>query len=306
MAIAPVVIEFLAKGVPQVQQAFKSIQDSAIRAERAQVSAASKAEKAIERTGKAASAAAKTSISAAQAEARARIASTKAAERELDRWQKKAQSDAKQTSKVVISAAQQEARARIQATKDAERELDRWQKKAQQQRRQDLREEQAAAREKTRLAKENTPKHGNRNALGRFVEGTVGAGARGVISGLQRSGNIAMGLATTAAQLGGGFSIAGAVEKQIDAKREAANIAAGTMGENVTSSQILNSAKGTAVRYGLDTSDVVHGIKNIKDLTGSAQRGMELIPELTKLRFRCRCRRAFIQRSEHSSGWRRG
>lgn len=278
MAIAPVVINFLAQGVPQVQQAFKSIQDSAMRAERAQTASAERGTK--------------VRISAAQREARERIKAAQAAEKDLDKWQRRqvqtTQRAEQQKQRIHESAAQREARSRIRAAQAAEKDLDRWQKK-EIQILERAEQKKKAIHDRETKARSQAARHAdiqNRiesRARERLARDVIGAGARGVISGMQRVGNVSMGLAQTTAQLGGGFSIADSMQKQLGAQRLAANIVSSTITQKVTQEEILKAARPVSIATGTDLESVVGGIEAFRKPSGDTRRGMEMIPQVAKL-----------------------
>lgn len=306
MAIAPIVIDFLARGMPQVQQAFKSIHDAAVRAERAQQVEAEKTTKAVKKSvddrvkvqiaamrkadamqrqawaagdREAARHAKQQEQIAARAEKgrlkaiKDRIAASKAAEKELDSWQKGAARQQEQEAARAEKARLRAIRDRIASTKQAEKDLDAWQRTQQRQRAQ---EERA-----NRPGKE--PVGRNNSARGRFWESVAGGTTRSVIAGLRTSGSIAMNLANTTAQLGGGFDLAGIVERQVGATRAAANIASSSLTEKVSSEEVLRAAKPVAIATGMDLESVVSGIESFRKPSGQTKRGMTMLPELAKM-----------------------
>ncbi len=277
MAIAPVVISFLAQGIPQVQQAFKSIQDAAIRAEKAQTAEATQA--------------GRKRVSAAHQEAREKIAAYKFADREhskaIKHGVREAEKAAKDEVRAAKDAAKEVARAerdktrslkqaesertqiikdRISRTQQAERDLDRWQRRTQQQQARELRDARQVSNEHNRV---------NR-ARGRVAEAVLGAGARGVMSGLGRATQMGIGLATTAAQLGGGFSLADSAARAggLDlSARQLMNSAKDTGGLSL--SQITGKARGASVSTGLEAEDLVHATRAYVAKSADFGGGME-------------------------------
>lgn len=267
MAIAPVVIEFLAKGMPAVSQAFKSIHDSAIRAEKAQTVAAEQG--------------AAKRVNTAKQEAQQKIAAMKkadqaqrqawaAGDREASRFAAKQTALEKETVQGKIAAWKTADRYAAQARASGQREAERVA-------REEVRREERTAREKARVQRQM-----NRDR-GRLVESVVSSGARAVMTGMGRAGNVAMGLANTAAQLGGGFSIADAVEKRLGAQRLAANIASSTLTEKVSADDILKAAKPVSIGTGMDLESVVSGVDSFRKISGQTTRGMGMLPQLAKI-----------------------
>lgn len=301
MAIAPVVIEFLAKGVPQVQQAFKSIQDAAIRAERAQVVEVEKGERAkatsTEKWAKYREKLLDKSATMAgrfyAKQAREEAAAAKRASRATI-------SESEKTTAAIKKGEHDRARAvrdRVNETKQAEKDLDAWQRRASQQRRQEAREEARVAREARRVAeKEERESRRVGSVRGRAAEAVLGAGARGVIAGLQRSGGIAQGLATTAAQLGGGFSIADSVGGEQRMRQQAATLSASTIlsragtagaeenaGKAMSTDEVLSKAKAIGISQGINPEEVLAGFDEIKKLAGNLSKATEVMPAVAKL-----------------------
>jgi hypothetical protein len=311
MAIAPVVIEFLAKGMPQVEAAFQSIQAAAIKAGKAQEVAAEKSSKARIKASKAASlaelgdveltakekiAAMKRSdkaietahvnagkIAAARIKAEdklesnvlkgkekrelASIVSQRAANASFAAWRIK---KAEEVAKAVKAAADKEyqaLRSRIADTKRAEAELTKYQVGEQKRRSDDKKAaDKQAAKHQTAIEKQQQLQHqqdASRNKVtGRVVGAIVGAGARGVMSGFQRSGNIAMGLANTAAGFGGGFSIADSVQKTMDIDTAARRLANSTKdSDKLGVEQIKNTARAASIATGTDASELIGASK---------------------------------------------
>lgn len=271
MSLAPIVIDLLVKNVPQVQNSFKGVQDAAIRAERAIQREQERAEKAR--------------VASAQREARAKEKAFAGVAREAEKWQKQEirnqERTAKEQERIIDRAARDKVRIHSQAVREVERIEERARANSRRAIEQETRDKERAAAQWVRM-REREEKAAQQSRA-RFATGLVGAAGRGVVSGMQRVGNVTMGLATTAAQLGGGFAVADSLERQLGAQRTSANIAASTMGQSVTAKEILASARSTGIRYGIESEDVLQGIGKFKDLTGDTKRGMALVPEIAKL-----------------------
>lgn len=306
MAIAPVVIEFLAKGIPQVQQAFKSVQDAAIRAEKAQ-------------TGEAAQAG-RTRVASAQKEAREKIAAYKFADREHSKAIKQGIRETEKAAKEEAKATRDAAREKIAAYKFADREhskaLRQGVKEAERAAKDEVKAAKDAAKERVaaskaadkaiakaraqeqdqslRDARQGTHESNRVNrARGRVAEAVLGAGTRGVVAGLQRAGNVAMGLSTTAANVFGGFSLADAVSGEQGFRKQAAGISARTIlsgagpnsknGRAYSTSEVLSKAKGIGIERNLDPADVLQGIDRMAKLTGNLESSMNAVDSVAKI-----------------------
>lgn len=282
MAIAPVVISFLAQGMPQVQQAFKSIHDAAIRAERAQQVEADRTARTVKKSS---DDRAKMQIAAMKKvdawERQARAAGEREAARAAAAETRTKDRAAKEQERIIAREALAKARIHRQAISEVEKIEERA--RANNRRRLDAetrdRERAAAHWVKTREREQASERRGRERIFGSIV----GNAGRGVLAGMGRVANTTMGMANIAGQLGGGFTIAGALERQLGAQRAAANVAASTMGQDVRTAEILNAAKATGARYGIDTEDAVAAIAKYKDLTGDTRRGMAILPEIAKL-----------------------
>lgn len=346
MAIAPVVIEFLAKGMPQVQQAFKSIHDAAIRAEQAQVRTIEKASgerkvklsqrareegriqrQAMQEAQKIADKAANDAVKSADkaeedrlkarqkwwkkalkeidkqvdAEAKLRKEAEKEVNKELDKAakdrQKKREAEAKASADAAKKAAKDQYQAnkdRIDRTKQAEKDLNTWQKSIQADRKREASEAKRLADEQKRDEEKRAREMQRINrSRGRMVEAVVGAGARGVISGLQRSASISTNLAGTAMQLGGGFSISDAVMREQNMRKEAAILSASTVlsgagpgsehGRTFTTDEVLSKAKAVGIAQNIDPSEVLRGFDEIKKLSGNLEKAVQVMPSVAKL-----------------------
>lgn len=323
MAIAPVVIEFLAKGMPQVQQAFQSIHAAAVKAERAQQAEADKTTKAVkkatdervkmqiaamkkvdgwERQARTAGERealrhekvriqseeriAKGKIAAMKAADKLESAARKAGLKEAEQFARRQQAIRDQSAKMAGQFAARQAREeaaaakrseqdryqairdRISRTKQAEKDLDAWQKS------------QQKKTEKSPVVRNGNP------ALGRVVESVTGATFRGVGAGLNRAGNIAMGLANTTAQLGGGFSIADSVMAEKNMRKQAAILSAKTIlngGTEFSTNDILSRAKAVGIAQAIDPSEVMAGYDEIQKLTGNSEMAFKAMPGVAKI-----------------------
>lgn len=330
--------------MPQVSAAFKSIQDAAIRAERAQQVEADKTEKAVRKSAEArakvqiaamkkvdgwerqaraagereAARYEKARIQSEERAAKAKIAAMKAADKlerqaraaglkEAEQFEKRrlaireqsakmagqfAARQAKEEAAALKAAAKEEATAakraqqdrynaikdRISRTKQAEKDLDAWQRSVQKQQAKDA---------------PGAPKLPTRNnaALGRVIETAVGTTVRGVGAGLNRAGNIAMGLANTAAQLGGGFSIADSVMAEQNMRKQAAVLSASTIlsggdpehGRKMSTNEVLGKAKAIGLSQNIDPSEVLAGFDEIKKLSGNLEKATLIMPAVAKI-----------------------
>lgn len=304
--------------MPAVEKAFQSIHAAAVKAERAQQIEADKTTKAVKKSvdervkmqiaamrkadamqrqawaagerEAARSAKAQEQIAARSEKARLkaikdRIAAAKNAEKELDSWQKGAARQQEQEAARAEKARLRSVHDRISRTKQAEKDLDAWQRTQQRQRAQEER-----ANRPPRTSAVPGGRNGN-PALGRVVERVTGATFRGVGAGLNRAGNIATGLATTAGQLGGGFSVADSVMAEKNMRKQAAVLSASTIlagddpqhGRKFSTDEVLSKAKAIGISQGIDPSEVMAGFDEIKKLSGNLEKSMQIAPSVAKI-----------------------
>lgn len=370
MAIAPVVIEFLAKGMPQVQQAFQSIQASAVKAANAEVAATEQAgerkvasrkktEKQIEAEIK----------RAAREEGKIQRQAMEEAERAATSARNQARANARKQDAKALSETQRLNQEKLNANKAfwlADQELTKnknlakldaqkaaWRKDIEQTKnanlakldaqkagwRQQIATDKKFATDREALAKASQsrlsklaapthyklmsaadqglhrskqglsdldawqkaqpgyvkpevapePKANPNKAFGRVVGAVVGAGAQGVIRGLQRSADMSIGLATTAAQLGGGFSIADSVMGEQSFRKQAAVLSASTLlagrhaSRQIGTDEIVAKAKAIAVEQNMDPSEVLGGFDKVKKLTGDLDKAMRVTGYVAKI-----------------------
>jgi hypothetical protein len=257
MSLAPIVIDLLVKGAPQVAQSFKGVQDAAVRAERAMLREQERAEK--------------QRVASAQREAREKIKLHKAEEREVEKFGRDQVRIHQQARREVERIEERAHRTVLRRIHEEERARDRaamsW-----------VKSEEKAAREAQR-------------ARARFATGLVGAAGRGVVAGAQRVGNVAMGFASTAAQLGGGFSIADAVAQRGDLERNVAllgNSALGVGGvtkDDIDPRKIMARAKAASIATGVDAADLIAATQSYVAKSSDFKGGManmEFFGELSK------------------------
>lgn len=284
MSIAPVLIEFLVKGTPQVSAAFKSIQDSAMRAERAQTVASSNAMS--------------TRVGLATKEASAKVNASKGAEKEalraLNSETKAKEKAAREGERIIAREANAKVRLMRQATNEVEKIEERALAKNRRAREQDERDKDRDA--KAWVARREREQKAERAANVRFAGAMVSAGARGVYAGAGSVANKAMGLATTAATLGGGFSIADSVQGENHMRQQAAVLSASTilsragqpgadpnLGRAMSTDEVLGKAKAVGISQGIDPSEVLGGYDEIKKLSGNLEKATQVMPNVAKL-----------------------
>lgn len=272
---APVVVEFLLKGMPDVARAIRTVQQATEAADKARTSSAARTS--TQRTR------------AEENEAKAKIRAMLKADREVQRIQEKSVRDTEKTAKAKVreqeKAAHAETRTAEKAANEklrAERAVDRELRRMERARARDneriLRE---SAREQEKIHRQQTRMLADRaKAEERFARGTanrfMGAGRAGI--------NTAGRIAGTFAQLGGGFSLADSAEREVGLHREAGKISASTVGNNrLTTQEIVNNARATGLAQGFDPKEILEGVDKFKNLTGDTGRAMRMMPKIAQM-----------------------
>lgn len=283
MAIPAIVVEFLAKGVPDVQRAFKSIQQAVEQSERAQ--------------GRATETGARSRIRAAQGEQKQKEQAFQQLAREASRWQSQMVKDAERSAKAEAKAVDSAAKDKIRAWRVADREhqkaLDSGVRAAEKAAQAEARAFEKGEQEKNKAAarwvrdREAGQRKADRAAdrqgseFGRTV---VGAGAKSfhtLMGGAQR-------VAGTLLQLGGGFSVADSIKEQGDLEKSAvqfSNAAYMGTGKRIDSNMLRSRARAEAASLGMDANDLMKGAHGFLAKTGNADEAlasMKLFGEISK------------------------
>jgi hypothetical protein len=278
MAINPVVIEFLAKGMPNVSAAFKSVQDQLARSEGTTVRQAGRA--ANQRVNIANQEAKQKIREAAKAAAeqvrleRAGLKEAANAAREQARIAAKAANEKIRESRRVEAEEKRAAAASMRlankAANEKIREYDRVQAKG----------ERGKAAFQRELANEEKTR---RRELARTV---VGAGSRAVASAT----GLAQRAAGTLMQVGGGFSLADSLQRHGELRGKLADISnRGVIAGDKENSkrQSVDSLKGlvsgVGVKYGIDPNTGAEGLDKFASKTGNLKRGTELLDGLAQM-----------------------
>lgn len=265
-AVDPVVIEFALKGLPAVFRAFEQLSKVAAKAEsewaRASTSSAQTRMRAL--------------LSETQQKARVAGRSASDAERAIAREEKAAERAAKAKIREADKAAKEAVRIEARKAKEVERILQRQRREEKRLVDWSINEERRAAAERANIRAKETKSRENR------VDKVTSSSIRG----LRRAGNLGMDVVRGVMEVGGGFSAADSVRRQVEAKGIAAQIVAGTSTENkagLTTEGLLRTADVVGKESVLDRSQVLSGIGAFKDITGDTKRGMAISGSMGKL-----------------------
>lgn len=264
MSVAPIYIDFLARGLSDVQRAFRTVEQAIVQSERAQ-------SRAVE-TG-----------------ARARLRALSSTTREHAKSAQSGSREAERAAKAESKAAEKAAREKIAAYKRADREIARAQAQAVRDFERSEREKNQAAARWVREREREEAASAKRIAARRerFGRTVVGAG-----SAIGRAVGVGANLARTVAGLGGGFSLADAVQDRARAQGSAADIANSGYIPNAdnpanrvrrSSGEILSAATAAGTPMGYSQQETLGGLGAFVGKAGDLSMGMKLMPQLAEL-----------------------
>lgn len=143
---------------------------------------------------------------------------------------------------------------------------------------------QYAAREADREIREAERVRAAKERFARSFAGNITGSISGSMRGIVGVGR---GIANSALQVGGGFSVADSVQREIKLTGIAGNIAASGNadpdGKKWRTSEILSSARSSAGALSMDTEEMLGGIEAFKKLTGNTGRAISLAPQMGRL-----------------------
>jgi len=279
---APVYVDFIARGTPDISKAFRSVASFAVASEREQVRTLATSTRSKEREY-------------------AKLAS------EAKRWHRKIVTDAEKAVKDEARSLEQSVRARnairdrsaTMAGQHAKRaataeiaEQKRVTRSAEQEEkrrasfRSRLRErsatmagQHAATTARQEQGQANRLANRERNTREHYANAVVGAAGRGVHNAARATYRVGAAAAGMVGQIGGGFSVADAVSGEANLERQAALLsnAAYIPGktERVSTKDIVSRVKASSIATGQDASDVLEGLNAFTAKTGDYKSGAE-------------------------------
>lgn len=316
--IAPIVIDLLVRGTPRVEHSVRRVRDVVIKAEGETVSGVVRAAaKRTQSAEKEAAARLRIEERAAKAKQRAQekvdrelkrlqdkaardtIAAMlkvdrevarikdhaeKEAERRLERERKAQDRANREQEKDLKRHAREEARIRVQAEKEADRALEQIRKES-------IRDQKRSDREAAKWLRDGDRElRREQRASARFATSMLGAGAQGVRAGASRVAGITMGVANTVAQLGGGFSIAGALGKTTAVRGHLADIANNAImpddpenSKRRSVDELESKVRSVGIEFGIGSEEGANALDKFTSKTGNLARGMELLRGLAEM-----------------------
>lgn len=266
----PVVVDFLVKGMPDVQRALRGVEAAAAAAERA-------ASRAAQRE-------AQKRIQLADKEAREKIRLVVKADAEQRRAQDRAIRDTAKAAQAGVRAEERAAREKIRIMQKVDAEHRRIQDRAErdtarahakevrQQEQRSMRWVKQREREQRQAANQQAAE--NKASRERFAA-SVGQGivkAGGTIAGGARA------VAGMVSTLGGGFSLADSAQRQVNLEREAAllsNAALTPGSKRRDTKEILAGVKASAVTSGSDPEELIKGLSAYVAKSSDFEGGMK-------------------------------
>lgn len=287
----PVVIDFIIRGMPDINRAMRSVEQAAARAEQATTKAA---QRESQNRKKAAENEAKAKIKAMMKADRWRQQAQDKAERETQRSANKRVRDEEKAMRALIREAEKTGNARLRISQRVDREFKRMQdRRAKENERHEREATRIHEREARAQSRADWIKSRDEMRNRRRFAGAVGMyGARG----LARGAGIVKGYASQTAgmigQLGGGFSIADSVQRNTQNAGATADLL--NAGVNKFSAVAGNSKKrdraeiegvldSSTTQYGMERGDAIAGLRSFTSTTGDLETATKLLPQLAQL-----------------------
>lgn len=277
MAVAPVVIEFLSKGIPDVQRAFRSVEDAVARSEGRTARIVGQSARAKEREyQKVAREAERWKREEARAMERALRDELRAEERNAKRVLGIRERSATAAGRLAAKAAAAETReaertaARIHAIRERSATMAGR-----------LAAKQVADEDRVRKQQAREAERDMRDAAQRRMSfaNAIGRGAAQGVSTITRGvGRVA----SSVAQLGGGFSVQDAVQQQANFERQATMLANKSEGR-LTGKDVMAQVGAASIESGTDRSDLLSAWSAFTEKTGSFEEGRRNMPFFGKL-----------------------
>lgn len=282
----PIVIQLVAKGVAELQSTFRSVEQTILGFER--------------NIGAASDRGSRARVTGTQREGSDREKAFAKLAKETEKWERQGVAAAEKASKAKAKAAEKGAADEVRAVEKAEQEKQKAADKsaaymakvrersatmagqyAAQQASKEIAEAKRAADRK--IAEEQRA-YEARKAFARNIGGMIAGSVGGAMHSIVGVGR---GLASSALQVGGGFSVADSVQRELKLTGQAATLAASSQadpdGKKWKTSEVLRSARNTANALSMDPEEVLKGIGKYKDLTGNLGDAMKLAPGMAKL-----------------------
>ena len=278
----PVVIDFIIKGMPEVQAALRTTERATAAAERASAAVAKRG--------------ADARVREAEREAKMKIAAMRKIDAFHMRAQDKALRDVQRAAKAQERAEEQAVKASIRAAERRSREVQRIKEREFRElqrslQRQEAEENRKAAqwvkREERKRFIQERDEIRNRRAFATSIGGAVGSGA---MRGAQRVAGAAVGTMNMVGQLGGGFGIADSVQRSVALKGKLADMASRdqdptdpTKKDRKSTAMLEGQVRGVASEFGIEADRGADALDKFASKTGNLDKGMQMLRGLAEL-----------------------
>jgi len=272
---SPIVIQFLAQGMPDISRAFRTIEQAAAASQRSQSTALQRgAQHRMSMADTEARAKVRAMIRADALQRSAQDASVRDRQRVL---QQRGQAE-ERAANHAIRQVEREARARIRINDKAEAEVDRIRHRAHRAAQTNVNREVAHQKRAATQAAEASSERRQR-----YASALVG----GVTAGASRVASIAAKTAGIVGQLGGGFNIGDSVQRTVALKGKLADMAsrdvASEHGARKSTGSLEGAVRGVSTEFGLDPEKAADGLDKFASKTGKLQVGLDMLRGLSEL-----------------------
>ncbi len=209
--------------------------------------------------------------------------------KEAERWEKERVRSAEQAAKQGATIAERAGREEVRAVEKAERDKQAAADKTARylagvhERSAAMAGRYAMAEADKKIAEEKRA-HDARVSYAKSMGGRIAGSVDGAVKNIVGAGR---GLVAGALQVGGGFTVADSVKREMNLTGEAATLASSSQadadGRKWKTKEILASARSTANAYGMAPEEVLKGIGKYKDLTGNLGDAVKFAPQMAKL-----------------------
>lgn len=265
---APVVIDFLMRGMPDLTRALRTVEQAALAAGRAQTTATQR------------EARARTSLVDREARDKVRVMIKADQEtrriqdrayRETERMSRQRARDAERAGRAEERAAERAANVKMRVGREVDREIRRLEKDRARENERLLRDgqrlEERAHQEQLRAMRAaGKEREKSRQTFARAAFGGVATGGRAIVGGVSK-------VAGMVGQLGGGFSIADSVKEMGELEKSSvmfSNAAYMGKGKRIDPKALQNEAKAAAILTGVNPNELMQGAHAFLAKTGNA------------------------------------
>lgn len=271
----PIVIQLVAKGVAEMQATFRTLEQTITGFER--------------NASRASESGSRARITTTQREGSDRDKAYAKLSRETEKWERQAVAATERAAKEKTKAGERSAADQVRAVEKAEQDKQKAVEKsaafmARIRERSATMAGQYAAQQAEKEIAESKRAYEARKNFARNMGGMITGSVSGAMHSVVGAGR---GLVAGALQVGGGFSIADSVSREMKLTGIAGNIAASgnadPSGKKWKTGEILKAARGNANALSMDPEEMLGGIEAFKKLTGDTGRGIALSSEMGKL-----------------------